>query len=91
MKFDKIPYQRPDINALSQKMRLLVKEFSNADAKKQVEIVSEVNKLRNHFETMYSYASIRYSQDTSNKTYQEEQDFFDAHEPVVYRPRNRVL
>src|SRR5579863_7427816 len=82
MKFETIPYQRPDIKVLSQQMHALIEEFGKADAKRQIELVNEINKLRNHFETMFSFASIRYSQDTSNKNYQEEQDFFDANEPV---------
>ena len=63
-------------------MKKLVEEFKNADAGGQEKVISEVNKLRNHFETMFSYASIRYTQDTSNKNYQDEQDFFDSNEPV---------
>ncbi len=82
MKFSKVPYERPDMAAISQKMNTLVENFNKADAKKQEEIITEVSKLRNHFETMYSYASIRYTQDTSNKGYQEEQDFFDMNEPT---------
>src|SRR6185312_12520592 len=30
----------------------------------------------------YAFASIRYTQDTSNEQYQQEQDFFDANEPA---------
>jgi M3 family oligoendopeptidase len=82
MKFSQIPYERPDIKELSGKMRLLIDKFGNANEQEQVNIVAEVNNLRIHFETMYSYASIRYTLDTSNKNYQEEQDFFDENEPV---------
>jgi len=82
MQFDQIPYQRPDISALSVQMHALANQFKNADAKGQEKLISEVNKLRNHFETMYAYAGIKYTQDTSNKTYQDEQDFFDANEPT---------
>lgn len=70
------------MQSLSGQIATLVQEFNKADAQRQIEIVSEVNKLRNHFETMFSCASIRYTQDTSNKSYQEEQDFFDANEPT---------
>ena len=82
MRFDQIPYERPDIGIVSEKIRLLVSEFKTANAQNQQRLISEVNKVRNHFETMFAYAAIRYTQDTSNKTYQEEQDFFDANEPT---------
>jgi len=82
MRFSQIPYARPDIAALSNSIGQLVAQFQKAGFEKQVEIVNEVNKLRNHFETMYAFASIRYTQDTSNIHYQEEQDFFDDNEPA---------
>ncbi len=82
MQFTQIPYQRPDIGSLTKRMNALIIDFNNANEQKQVELVDEINKLRNHFETMYSYASIRYTQDTANKQYQDEQDFFDANEPA---------
>ncbi|MGP8217265.1 MAG: M3 family oligoendopeptidase [Bacteroidia bacterium] len=82
MKFSQIPYQRPDIESISLRMHTLIKDFNDADEPGQVELVNEINQLRNNFETMYSFASIRYTQDTSNKQYQEEQDFFDANEPA---------
>jgi M3 family oligoendopeptidase len=82
MKFSQIPYQRPDIASLSAKISALVQNFNEANAEEQAKIIGEVNHLRNNFETMYSYASIRYTLDTANKNFQEEQDFFDANEPV---------
>lgn len=82
MKFTQIPYQRPDIGALSKRMNELITEFKAGDEQKQMTALDEINKLRNHFETMYSFASIRYTQDTSNKQNQEEQDFFDNNEPA---------
>ena len=82
MRFTEIPYKRPDISALSAGFRSLITDFNLADLAKQEHIIDEINKLRNHFETMFSFASIRYTQDTSNTQYQEEQDFFDANEPT---------
>jgi len=82
MRFTQIPYQRPDIGTLSGKINSLIKEFNAADLAGQIKIVDEINKLRNHFETLYAFASIRYTQDTSNEQYQQEQDFFDANEPA---------
>lgn len=82
MRFTQIPYQRPDIGTLSGKINSLIKDFNAADLAGQIKIVDEINKLRNHFETLYAFASIRYTQDTSNEQYQQEQDFFDANEPA---------
>ena len=82
MRFTQIPYQRPDLKLLSQHFDSLVKDFNAANEAKQVEITHEINLLRNGFETMYAFASIRYTQDTSNAHYQEEQDFFDDNEPA---------
>jgi len=82
MKFTQIPYERPDIDALSKRMNALIQEFNDANEQKQFEAITEINKLRNHFETMFSFASIRYTQDTSNAQNQTEQDFFDNNEPA---------
>ncbi|HTB05729.1 MAG TPA: M3 family oligoendopeptidase [Bacteroidia bacterium] len=82
MKFTQIPYQRPDIGSLASHFVSLIKDFDAANEDKQVIIISEINELRNHFETMYAFASIRYTQDTANKQYQDEQDFFDSNEPT---------
>lgn len=82
MRFSQIPYSRPDISVVSKEIRSCIADFKKADTNKQIEIVNEINRLRNHFETMYAFASIRYTQDTSNVEYQEEQDFFDANEPA---------
>jgi len=82
MKFTQIPYERPDIDALSKRMNALIQEFNDANEQKQFEAITEINKLRNHFETMFSFASIRYTQDTSNAQNQAEQDFFDNNEPA---------
>jgi len=82
MKFTQIPYERPDIDALSKRMNALIQEFNDPNEQKQFEAITEINKLRNHFETMFSFASIRYTQDTSNAQNQAEQDFFDNNEPA---------
>ncbi len=81
MRFTQIPYKRPNLGELTVDIRSRIHQFNIGDMAQQVAMINEINALRNHFETTYSFASIRYTQDTANVQYQEEQDFFDSNEP----------
>lgn len=84
MKYSEIPYQRPDISAISDRFNELIKAFvsaSNADT--QISIINEVNELRNDFDTQYEIANINYSIDTTSEFNQAEMDYFDDNSPLV--------
>ncbi|MGO0061398.1 M3 family oligoendopeptidase [Brevibacillus fluminis] len=83
MKFSEYPYQRPDQNDIERSMKTMVEAFSNAQSfEEQDQILGEITKVRNHFETMREIASIRHTIDTTDPTYQAEQDYFDEVQPI---------
>jgi M3 family oligoendopeptidase len=83
MKFSQIEYKRPDLEKLGEKFSHLINLFENAENfEEQDALIKDINDLRMEFQTQATLASIKYSIDTVNKEYEEEQNFFDANTPV---------
>ena len=75
-------YKRPDMTELKTDFKSLLNKFSKAEScKLQKELVKEINDVRIDYESMKSLAFINYSVDTQNKSYNEEQEFFDDSDP----------
>lgn len=90
MKFSDIAYTRPDINALEDNFNAVIDKFNAAEnADEQMHIIRQINDLRMEYVTQKTLAEIRYSVDTFNKHYEEEQKFFDDNDPeyegIVHR------
>lgn len=70
MKFSEFNYERPNFNQYKEQMTLLIEALKNAkSAQEQLDVVKEINQLRNHIETMATIASIRHSIDTRDEFY----------------------
>jgi len=83
MTFTEFQYQRPNMDLLKSGAIGLIEEFSNADSvESQNEIIGKINVIRNDFDTMWNIAKIRHTIDTTDKFYESENEFFDAHVPV---------
>ena len=83
MKFSEFNYERPNMDTLQKSFDTLVAQFKVAqNVEEQNAVIDEINKLREHFETMSNIAYIRYSIDTANKAYEAEQSFFDKNSPI---------
>ncbi len=83
MKYSEFKYIRPDINKTLNEFKSLIERFELADtAESETGIIKEINRLRDNFETMKSIAYINYSIDTTNKIFEEEQEYFDTCEPL---------
>ena len=82
MKFSEFIYERPNLeefNAfISEKVRLL----DTASFLETVDIINEVEKRANEFDTMYNLCSIRNSINTVDEFYEKEMEFFDSNAPV---------
>src|SRR5689334_19185114 len=82
MKFSEIPYSRPDFETYKSQFNKTLDSFKNAaSANDQLKAFKEIYVQRSHFETMMGIASTRNSINTSDKFYEDEQNFFDEHEP----------
>lgn len=90
MKYSEIPYQRPDITSISITFNELLKAFKSAgNASEQIDLINQINALRNDFDTNAEIAGINYSLDTTNEQYQAEMDYFDDNSPSMHNLVNK--
>ncbi len=83
MKFKDFNYERPDIKTTEEKFEVLLSQFDKADSfEKQNEIMRKINALRSEAESMFTIVSIRHTVDTTDKYYEEEQEYFDKVMPL---------
>jgi M3 family oligoendopeptidase len=83
MNFHEYQYSRPNIKEVETKFNYLLDAFNKADSfEKQDSIMEDITKLRSDFDSMAQIASIRHTIDTTDKFYEEEQDYFDETMPV---------
>jgi M3 family oligoendopeptidase len=84
MKFNDIPYLRPDISAFENAFKSLLHDFENA-ASYEVQNANflKIFRLRDEFDTMYQLANIKYTTNTADESFQKEVDFFNDAMPSV--------
>lgn len=83
MKFSEIEYERPNVQELQEKFGHLINLFNKAESfDEQDALIRNINDLRMEFQTLGTIASIKYSIDTNDKQFEEEQDFYDSNSPV---------
>ena len=76
-------YIRPDIEKVGKEMRELINKFINAASFIEADqLMDSINKIRNEFDSMKIIAFINYSNDTNNKNFIAEQDYFDNNSPL---------
>jgi len=82
MRFSEMNYTRPNLDKIEVDFNDKLKAFAKSDsAFKQAEAITEINNLKNNFQTLAALASVRNSIDTTNSYYEKEQEFFDMNEP----------
>ncbi|WP_066496129.1 M3 family oligoendopeptidase [Abyssisolibacter fermentans] len=83
MKFNEMKYIRPDFEKVEKDFNNLLDQFINAkDYEEQNSLLEDINELRRNFESMGQLASIRHTIDTTDKKYDEEQEYFDHVYPM---------
>lgn len=83
MKFSEYPYTRPDMNKIEQQLNVLFEKFDTAQSyQEQKNALNEINKVRCEFESEAEIAYIRHTIDTTDKYYEDEQDYFDKNMPI---------
>ena len=83
MKFSEIEYERPNVQELQEKFGHLINLFNKAESfDEQDALIRNINDLRMEFQTLGTIASIKYSIDTNDKQFEEEQDFYDSNSPI---------
>ena len=84
MKFNDMPYARPDLKAVLAAFTALTEKITAADTPESLlTLYKEENDEYAHFVTAKVLASIHYTQDTRDEAWSAEQDWFDANGPLV--------
>ncbi len=82
MTFTKFPYQRPVLENYSEAFVALLDTFAYAKTyPAQRAAYEQIAEMRKEFESMNNLCRIRHSINTSDKTYEEENTFFDINYP----------
>ena len=88
MKFNDYKYERPDFEKVKKQFLEKTEEFKNADSKRQIEIIYEVENINKDFDTMATLASIRNSINTVDEFYEIEQEIFNNESPILMEYAN---
>ncbi len=90
MKLSKIPYKRPDVELLGQKIQDLCTQFENAkDVSLQLEVAEQMNEIQLEFYTAFNLVRIRHNGNSSDEFYGKEIRFFYRQMPVFDNISNR--
>ncbi len=80
--FKDYEYKRPELDALTKEIRLLIEQFKNAETvEKQISAIEEINNVRKEYGTHSTLVYIRASINTNDEFYQMERDYFDEIAP----------
>ncbi len=91
MKFSKMPYTRPDIDAVRAELaQVLARIESAGTAEAQFAAVDELNEIEGHAASMATIAEIRHTIDTRDEFYDKENDFIDEHRPLLEEVTQRI-
>ena len=83
MKFSEYKYTRIDFKTVEERFNKLIKEFNEASSfEEQNKVMKEINTLRSNVETMAELAQIRHTIDTTDKFYEEENNYLDEVMPL---------
>lgn len=84
MGFQDYKYERPDLDRMSAEWANELTAFKTADTlEEQIRAVDRLAGIQKYFRTMMTLVSIRYSTDTRDEYYQEEQAYVDQTVPVL--------
>ncbi len=82
MKFDDYQYTRPDIETLSEQIKVLIQQFREAKSTEvQSQLMDQIEELRSEFDSMHNICSIRHTVNTKDEFYEKENEYFDLNSP----------
>lgn len=89
MTFNEFKYQRPDIAEIKETITSLMNHIGeNESAESEINAIREMFKLMDDYDTMETLVSVRNSIDTTDKFYEDEQNFFNENGPVIQESIN---
>ena len=90
LKFKNYEYVRPDLEKLELELNELIIGFEKSETfEEQSEYFDKINKIKLNIATMSSLSHVRYSINTKDEFYLEENNFYDEKGPVISNILNR--
>ena len=84
MKFNEFKYQRPNLDVVQEDLQKLIDIVGeNNDLKTEKQAIDEFFKLSDMLDTLSNLVYIRNAVNTTDKFYEEEQNFFDENRPTL--------
>ncbi len=92
MKFEDFKYERPNLEQIKERMNKLLELIAtNETLEVELDTIKKVFKLQDEISTQFNLVSIRNSVDTTDKFYEEEQDFFNEISPHLQQLETAFL
>ena len=84
LKFSEMPYERPDVEAVKQRIQTMIEAFSAAEDYEQAKAqFIAMDRLNRHLASVATLAQIRHSIDTRDEFYDAEETFWDRTMPEL--------
>jgi M3 family oligoendopeptidase len=84
MKFSEFQYKRVNIKEIEKEFCQLINRFESSESyDNQIEIIKQINEIRNEFTSMKAIAEIRKNQGVDKEFYLKEIDYYDEAEPIL--------
>lgn len=91
MKFNEMPYVRPDLTAFQAKAEATAQKIAQASfAQEQIEAVLAFDQVQAEINTAMSLAYVRHTIDTQDEFYDQENDYADEIAPAVQEAEQKV-
>lgn len=83
MRFEEYAYKRVDMDEFEKGFKSLLERFRTANSfEVQDNIMTQINEMRNSFETMHALVSVRHSINTNDSFYDKENEYYDNASPI---------
>lgn len=90
MKFNEYTYERPDFDLFKKDIKHLIDQLKSAASVEEVkEAIDDVSALTSSLDTMATLASIRYSIDTKDDFYEQEDNYWNEYGPLYQELNTR--
>lgn len=82
MKFSEFKYERPNYEKLKEEFENMISNIKSSNSmQEQYKYISKINEIRGDISSLKSIAMIRYTINTEDSFYEEENDYWDEYEP----------
>lgn len=84
IKFEEMPYERPDLNKVKQELQEITETFKNAESFEEAnKAFIEFDTKQRHIQTLMTLSSIRYNINTKDEFYSGEDKFWNESSPEL--------